>query len=204
MSRACGAIRQVSALIALSLLAIGPVASWEAHAEGAPSRASVAVLPLENLSGRTELGERFSRLAWAAIGRDERFRVTDIGEVETAIGELRIRNAGLVSRDQVQRLARRLGVRWILAGTLLECGSARTPDGDVPAFGMTLRVLDGRTGEVVWADMRARTGEDRETIFGWGRESSLDRLAERTARDLIEHMKLPASRDSASSSEATP
>lgn len=189
------------ACLALVCALAGPVAARSRAPEDVPR---VALLPLENLTGRSEFGERFSRLVWATIGRDERFRVVDVGEVEAAIGEVRIRNAGLVSRDQVTRLARRLDARWIFAGALLECGTVRTPDGDVPAFGMTLRVIDGRTGEVVWADMRARTGEDRETIFGWGRESSLDRLAESAARDLVDHVKLPATRDSVATSEARP
>ncbi len=197
-------IRLAPLCLAVAIAAVGAAAGPGARAKESGERAAVALLPLENLTGRSELGERFSRLVWAALGGDDRLRVVDVGEVESAIGEVRIRNAGLVSREQVQRLARRLGVRWIYAGTLLECGSIRTPDGDVPTFGMTLRVLDGRSGEVVWADMRARSGEDRETIFGWGRESSLDRLAESTARDLVKHVKLPASRDSASSSEVSP
>lgn len=193
-----------AALVAAAFLVAG-CATGGAGARPADlaGRTGVAMLPLENLTGKSENGERYSRLLWATLGKNARYRVVDVGEVDAAIGELRIRNAGSLTREQVQKVATRLKVRWIVAGTLLECGSIHTPDGDVPSFGMTLRVLDGKSGDVVWADLRARTGEDRETIFGWGRESSLDRLAETTARELVAHMQFPATPDSAASTEVT-
>ncbi len=191
-------IRLAPVALALALTSIGAGAGSLARAKDVGERTVVALLPLENLTGRSELGERFSRLVWASIGRDPRFHVTDVGEVETAIGEVRIRNAGLVSREQVQRLARRLGVRWIFAGTLLECGTLRTPDGDVPTVGLALRLIDGTTGRVVWADQRFRSGEDRELVFAWGRINDITQLAARTAAELVKDIRLPAAGDTTS------
>ena len=167
-------------------------------------RKAVILLPLENLTGRAENGDRYTRLVWALLARSGRFDAVDQGEVDGALGELRIRSAGSLTREQVLRVSGRLNARWIVAGTLLESGTVRTPDGDIPSFGLTLRVLDGRTGQVVWADMRARSGQDRETIFGWGREESLDRLAEVTARELVNEIDIPDMIDSVSTTEGKP
>ena len=164
----------------------------------------MAMLPLENLSGRAEYGERFSRLVWSTLGRTGRFDIVDPGEVEAALVEMRIRSASSLTTEQVLKLAFRLKVRWIVAGTLLECGAVHTPDGDIPMFGLALRVLDGLSGKIVWTDLRARTGQDRETIFGWGREENLDRLAETTSRELIDHLQIPTPPDSISSMEGRP
>jgi hypothetical protein len=164
----------------------------------------MAMLPLENLSGRAEYGDRFSRLVWTTLGRTGRFDLVDAGEVDAVLVEQRIRSAGSLSRDQVLKSAGRLKVRWILAGTLLECGTVRSPEGDLPSFALSLRVIDGRSGRVVWTDMRARSGQDRETVFGWGREENLERLAESAARELIDRIQLPNIPDSLSSTEGRP
>lgn len=168
------------------------------------ARASMAMLPLENLSGRAEHGDRYSRLVWSVLGRSNRFDLTEPGEVEAALGELRIRSSGAIARDQVVRLAGRLGTRWLVTGTLLESGTIRTPDGDCPSFGLTLRVLDGKTGYVVWADLATRSCQDRETIFGWGREENLERLADATARELVQRIQLPEPADSLTRREGKP
>lgn len=195
--------------LACAMLVLALAAGCAAHAPrvqplAAGHRTPLAMLPLENLSGRAEYADRFSRLVWAALGKSGRFDVVDPGEVDAVIGELRIRSAGSLTREQVLRISGRLGVRWIAAGTLLECGTVHTPDGEMPSFSLTLRVLDGRSGQVVWSDLRARTGQDRETIFGWGREESLERLALATARELVDQMNIPDMPDSASSTEGRP
>ena len=172
-------------------------------AAGSP-RVGMAMLPLENLSGRAENGDRYSQLVWTVLGRTDRFQLTDPGEVQAALGELRIRSSGSIARDQVVRAAERLGTRWLVTGTLLEAGTIRTPDGDCPSFGLTLRVLDGRTGNVVWSDLATRTCQDRETIFGWGREENLERLADATTRELVEKLRLPEPADSLTTREGKP
>lgn len=74
----------------------------------------------------------------------------------------------------------------------------------MPSFTLALRVLDGRSGEVVWTDLRARTGQDRETVFGWGREESLERLAESTARELVDRITPRSLHDSLTTTEERP
>jgi len=194
------------ALFAAALLsgcASGGGAPAARHASGG-LRESMAMLPLENLSGRGEYGERFSRLVWSTLGRTGRWDIVDPGEVDAVLVELRIRSAGSLTTEQVLKAAGRLKARWIVAGTLLECGLVHTPDGDMPTFGLSLRVLDGQTGRVAWTDLRARTGQDHETIFGWGREENLDRLAETTARELIDHLQTTETPDSTSMKEGKP
>ena len=160
-------------------------------------RQRLALLPLENLSDKTEYADRLTRVVWTALGRDPRFEVVESGEVDAVLSDLRIRSSGSLTRDQIEDASTRLRTRWIVAGTLLECGAAHTPDGDVPTVALSLRLLDGRTGRVAWTDMASHSGEDRETVFGWGRETSLEIVAERTAQELVGRMYLPAPADSA-------
>jgi TolB-like protein len=196
---------RASVQAAVGALALGlALAGCGAHApapEPVPApgaRPVMAVLPLENLSVRPENGDRLTRVVWTALGSSGRFEVVESGEVEGAIADVRLRTVASVTRDQLLRIAKQTNARWLLAGTILECGTVRTPDGEVPSLSLALRVLDGGTGRVVWTGMRAHSGEDRETIFGWGRETSLERLADRTTRELIDAIRLPAAVDSLS------
>ena len=162
----------------------------------AEPKVAVAMLPIENLSSVSDITDRLQRLVWTAFGSDGRFDVVDPGQVENAMTELRIRSSSSLSKEQITRCAGGLGVRWLLAGDVLECGTVHTPDGDVPSFALALRLIDGTTGRVRWTDMMARSGEDRETIFGWGRETSLEKLMDRTARELIARIRVPSAADS--------
>ncbi|MFN8586574.1 MAG: hypothetical protein U0704_02145 [Candidatus Eisenbacteria bacterium] len=193
---------RIGALAALACAALW-AAGCGAHGAGGPgpmpaggAKTSIAVLPLENLSSRAEFGDRVSRIVWSSVAASGRFEPLEPGEIETAMNDVRMRSSGMLTRDQVLKLSGRLKTRWLMLGTLLECGNVRTPDGEVPSVALSLRILDGGTGRVVWTGMRARTGDDRETVFGWGRVSSLERLTDVTVHELIAGIRMPAETDS--------
>ena len=155
----------------------------------------VALLPLENLSARPDATEHVSRVALGALAETGTCQAVSPSDVEQAFTEFRIRDMNGVTREIVPKLAARLDARWLLAGTILEYGSLRTPDGDVPTVGISLRLIDGLDGHTAWSAMRVRTGEDRETLFGLGRVRSIDQLTERLARELLVGFRLPAPGD---------
>lgn len=185
-----------------ALVAALAVAGCGAHAPAPPPgdagavRPVLAVLPLENLSGRAEVGDKLTRILWTEVGGSGRYEVVEPGEVDAALADARVRNSLALTRDQIQKVSRRTGAMWLLAGSIVECGSVRTPDGDVPTLALALRVIDGHSGRVRWTEQRTRSGEDRETVFGWGRVTNLERLAQATARDLVGAIRLPAEADS--------
>lgn len=158
----------------------------------------VALLPLENLSTRNDAGDRLSRVFVGVLGETRVCHTVQPGDVDQVFMELRIRDANGVTRERVPEVARRLDAQWLLAGTILEYGSVRTADGEVPSVGVTLRLLDARDGRTAWSAMRVITGDDHEGLFGMGRVRSLDQLSERLARTLLADFRLPSPRDSTS------
>ncbi len=152
----------------------------------------VALLPLENLALKPEAGDMVTRVVYGALAQSQRCEMAEPGDVEAGMRDLRIRTSGMLTSDQAAKLASRLNVRYLLTGTILECGMVRTPDGEVPSVGLSLRMLRGVDGRVTWNAMRVRTGDDRETLFGWGREISLERLTQRALEDMLRKFPLPA------------
>jgi hypothetical protein len=180
--------------VLLALLVCGCAASEprpQPVVSGAPLP-RLAFLPLENLSADATAGDKLTRLFAAVAAGTGTCEIVEAGEVDAAYREMRIRATGMLTRDQATQVARRLDARWLMTGSILEYGTVRTSDGTLPSVGVTLRVLDGRNARVVWSAMDVATGDDRETIFGWGREASLDKLAEQTAHKLLDKLRLPA------------
>lgn len=180
---------------AVIALALGGCAAGTAplvRGPDAPALERVALLPLENLSARPESGDMVTRVTYGALAQGGRCEMVEPGDVEAGMRDLRIRTSGMLTTDQAVKLAARLKARWLVTGTILECGTVRTPDGDVPSVGLSLRMLSGEDGRVTWNAMRVRTGDDRETVFGWGRELSLERLTQRALEEMLRRFPLPA------------
>lgn len=172
----------------ISLLAGGCAGSTPPRSHGGAvpmDHPRVALLPFENLSGREEQGRFFTQAFLAALVSTDAVEVVDLGQVEATIEVLRIRATGAPTRDQLAALGESLQVRYVLLGSVLEAGTIRTYDGDIPSAGASLRMVDVTNARIVWARAHVVTGDDRETVFGWGRERSAERLLTKLADDML-------------------
>lgn len=187
-----------------ALAVAGCAGTGPAPREASAGSVPVAVLSLEDLSGQAGVGERMTRVVYTELARSGRWAIEEPGETDAALVMARVRTTAVMTRDQSVQVAGQLGVRWLLTGSVLEHGKVRSPDGDVPTVGLALRLLDGRTGRVVWADQRFRSGEDRETVFAWGRVTDIGQLAGRVAAELVQGIRLPAAGDTSSVTRGAP
>ncbi len=73
----------------------------------------------------------------------------------------------------------------------------KTGDGDVPAVGVALKLVEVSSLRAVWAESRFHTGEDRETVFGWGRERDPQMVASTLARQMIADLSVRTADSSA-------
>jgi TolB-like protein len=169
-----------------------------------PPPTPVAILPLEDLSGHSGAADKLTRIVFTELVARGGWEVVDPGQVDGMLALARLRSTGSMSREQVRMLSDSLHVPVLLAGAALEYGLVRTPDGEVPSIGLSLRLLDGRSGRVLWADQRFRAGDDKETVFGWGRQDDPDRLAQLTVADLLSGLRAPAADTAAAKAGAVP
>jgi polysaccharide biosynthesis protein PelC len=161
-----------------------------------PSGAVVALIPFEDLSGRENVADAFTRIFMAELVRTGTFPVLEEGVVEDALDRLSIRSTRGMTSAEMHRLGDSLHVTHLLFGNVIEAGELKGDEGGVPSVAATLRLVEIASGRVVWACHHSRTGEDRETVFQWGRERSQDRLIASLAVEMLEDLRKAGARSS--------
>jgi len=183
--------RQAAAVIALVV--------WQGCA-GAPPKTQdaraiprdhprAALLPLENLTTAADAGDVMTRIVWNELARSGAVELSDPGNVDAALEAMHIRAMASLTSDQIRILGDTLGVQYLFLGSVIESGKLQTAEGEVPSIGVALRMVGTETARVIWAGSHFRSGDDRETIFGWGRVRSADRLAAEVASDMLEDFR---------------
>lgn len=146
----------------------------------------VALLPLTNLSGTVDAAQTFDHLLLAGLAGVG--PVVEPGVVDALMDSLRLRPTTALSAERMRAFRQALGARYLVLGTVLEHGMIRTPDAEYPCSGVMLKVLDTDSTRVVWAGSRFACGDDKERIFGLGRDfdpmSVASRLSAQLARDV--------------------
>lgn len=159
-----------------------------------PDGAVIAMIPFEDLSGRENVAEAFTRVFMAELVRTGTFPVIEQGVVEDALDRLSIRSARGMTSQEMHRLGDSLHVTHLLFGNVIEAGELKSDEGGVPSVAATLRLVEIASGHVVWACHHSRTGEDRETVFQWGREHSQDKLIASLAVEMLDDLRKAGTR----------
>jgi TolB-like protein len=153
-----------------------------------------ALLPFENLAGREEQSEIFTKIFFAQLVASGAFEMADPTQVEAAMDSLGIRAAATMTPATTRALADTLHAPYLLLGSVLESGSVQAGSGPVPSVGATLRLIEAASGRVLWAGVHFRSGEDGETVFGWGRVMSPERVTFALASDMLHDFRAAGAR----------
>jgi TolB-like protein len=154
-------------------------------------RPRLAVLPFDNLTDQGDAGETVTLVFFSEVGAQARYQPVESGTVNVVLDSLVIRTTSNLTAAQLALLGQRLGAERLLIGTVLESSVVRTPDGDLPSVGVTIKLLEAASGRVLWARMGFKSGQDTETVFGWGREKSRYKLAASLAAELLRDLPEP-------------
>lgn len=180
---------------ALSPGCAGPQRLSHTNATPLAAHPRIALLPLENLSGAADAGEALSRVLGTELTSRGWCELVDVGQVQGTLRKQRVRNTAVLSLDQLHSLGDSLDVPYVLTGTVLEHGETHTDEGPIPAVAATLKLLEVSSGRVLWAKALSLTGKDRETVFGFGRETDPARLDARLVDLMLLDLKQLAGRD---------
>ncbi len=124
---------------------------------------SIVMLPFLNRSETPLAGERAEAIAFSVLR-------------EQGLSQLRVYDAepqpnGLPMLDDLKRLsdatdkAIEMGMRYAIAGSVEEWRYKAGLDGE-PAVGLSMRLVDLDSGEILWSGSAARSGWSRGTLSG--------------------------------------
>jgi TolB-like protein len=175
------------AALALALVATGGAPAVRRSVGGSipTDHPRAALLPFENLSGREEQAQLFSKVFFAQIAASGAFEMVDPTRVDEAMDSLGVRASASMSPAQLKAMADTLHVPYLLLGSVLESDSFQNENNAIPTAGAALRLIEPATGRVLWAGVHFRSGQDRETVFGWGRVRSVERLVSELASEML-------------------
>jgi TolB-like protein len=178
---------RLAGLLVLAVLCAGSTPALRRSAGGTvpADRPRAALVPFENLAGREDQGALFSKVFFAQLFASGALELVEPGQVDEALDSLGIRSGGSLTPAQIRSLGEALHAPYLLMGSVLESGRLRSGEVDVPAVGGTLRLVEAASNRVLWAGVHFRSGEDHETLFGWGRVMSAERLVSLLAQDLL-------------------
>ncbi|MGH7386739.1 MAG: CsgG/HfaB family protein [Candidatus Rokuibacteriota bacterium] len=148
---------------------------------GAARVTRLAVLPFENQTTSLRAGQAAAELLASSLLATGAIAVMDPSEVADLLRRENLDVAEVGRLPSAQRLGRLLQVSHVLQGSVTEY---RYKPGlsETPAVGLTARLVESASGEVVWTASHARVG------FSWIREDGLARVAQRVVHDMADHL----------------
>ncbi len=151
-----------------------------------PAMPRLAMMPLENFSTTERAGKKVGDIFLVEFLKMKNIYLIEPGNVEVALAEERVRNISIMPVKTINALANKLNVDLIMIGSVMgfEMQQSTGGGGAIPLISLTVRVLDVKTGNIVWAVNTIRRGDDKEKLFGVGRILSIDKLAEIIAEEI--------------------
>jgi curli biogenesis system outer membrane secretion channel CsgG len=169
-------------ILAVALTAAGcasAVQEWVKPGAGHVGR--VAVLAFENQTTSLRAGQSAADLLVTELLATGAMPVMDPSEAADLLRRENLDPADAGRLPSAQRIGRLLQVSHVLQGSVTEF---RYKPGlsETPAVGLTARLVEVASGEVVWTATHARLGSS------WIREDGLARVAQEVARDMAAHL----------------
>lgn len=149
---------------------------------------SVAVLPLANLSKDQLAGERVRDVFNTMLMASGAVYVIPSGEVARGIAAAGIANPSAPSADDVMKLTKNVKVDAVIYGVLREYGDVRSGTASADVISLSLQMVEGQTGRVVWSASTTQGGIGlTDRLFGGGGRP-LNDVTEKGVNDLISNL----------------
>jgi hypothetical protein len=146
----------------------------------------VAILPFENGTERRGAALIVDDLMEVALFQARRHEVVDSGEVRRALQALGLAPYGGIDLDSLGKVGEALGVDAVILGRVQEYNEGLRPGASTsPSMGLDARMLDVKTGKIIWMGYHAARGEDSQIILEFGKIKSMVPLAMKVIIELI-------------------
>ena len=136
----------------------------------------VAVLPFENFSKDHFADKKMREILVTTLLASEIVDVTEMGEVVQVMDKQGLTSdteqPSFGAKDIAKALGQALGVQGIILGSVEEYSIIRSSAGSYPEVSFSLRMIDTKTGTIIWSVIHSEKGSRiLPSILGIGEES---------------------------------
>lgn len=152
----------------------------------------IAVLPFENLSGSNGAGDVVRNMFVVELNKMGRFGIVKPGDARALLLEKRVKVKGEIDFETLYAFRKELNAGGVIVGSVEEYGEEVSgPKKGIPAVRIDARMLDTKSGEVIWSAVNSRYGDDRAAILDIGEIRSVNALAEKTVAEMLLTLRNP-------------
>ena len=149
----------------------------------------VAVFPFYNNTEVSEASRIVTGAFIANLVEQGKFKVEFPGSVRRFLVSERIIVRTGIDLDTINLMGKRLGVDAVVLGRVEEyVGSSEEKKNVIPLVSISSRLVDIRTGEILFMAQHRRTGEDYRLFLDFGEIRSAGALAKRVVAEIIDEM----------------
>jgi hypothetical protein len=146
---------------------------------------TVAIMPIANLSRDQLAADRVRDVLTTELLATGGVYVVPVGEVAKVIGAVGVFNPFTPANDEIVRLAAALKAEAIILGTLKEYGEIRAGQSSANLISLSLQLVEGQTGRIVWSASTTRGGIGiKDRLLGGGGDP-MNNITLKAADDLI-------------------
>lgn len=146
----------------------------------------LAVLPFENGTERRGAGLVVDDLMLVGLVRAGRFTVADAGALQQALLTLGVAPYGAIDLETLRAVGRTAGVDAVILGRVADYNEGLRPGtSSSPSIAIEARMLDTRTGEILWMGAHEAQGEDSQIVLEFGKIKSMVPLGMKVISELL-------------------
>ena len=156
----------------------------------ASSLRKVAVFPFHNRTNTCEASKVVTSAFVAGLVEKGRSQVESQGNITGFLVSERIIVRTGLDLDSIKCMGKRLGVDAVILGEVEEfVGMDEKNRGVVPVVSINSRMVDGRTGRILWMAQHRKTGDDYVKILNFGKVRSVGELTKKVVGEMIRTMQ---------------
>lgn len=149
----------------------------------------VGVIPFINESGRQGAGEIVTSIFMAVIFKSGVFQVEEGGNIEHFLNRLKLKSLKQINTDQLKKMGEWLDLDAVFMGTVEEfSGGDQGQRLSTPVVSIRTKLIDLRSGQIVWMTRHRREGDDYVKIFDIGRIRSVSTLTKQVLTEAVKGM----------------
>lgn len=167
----------------------GPRSVFRAASLADQQPVRVAVLPFENATERKGAAIITTDVLLAELARHTRFRPVELGDTVEALLELKAAPYGAIDVETLRGLREKTGAEAAILGTVqIYDEGIRRQATTSPEVGLDARMLDTRTGRILWMAYHEANGDDTQIALDFGRVRSMVPLLRKVIREMLDSL----------------